>query len=71
MLYPAAAISLFAALAHLAATPEHLAEWWGYGTFFLAAALAQGVYAVALVRRPFRGLLLAGILGNSSIEAIS
>ncbi len=67
VLYPAAAMSLFAALVHLVATPEHLVEWWGYGTFFLAAAVAQGVYAAALVRRPSRGLLLAGILGNSSI----
>ena len=67
VLLPAAAMSLFAALVHLWATPEHLSEWWGYGAFFLAAALAQGVYAAALLRRPSRRLLLAGILGNSSI----
>ena len=67
VLLPAAALSLVAALVHLAATPEHLVEWWGYGSFFLAAALAQGVYAAALLRRPSRRMLLAGILGNSSI----
>ena len=58
---------MVAALAHLAATPEHLSECWGYGSFFLAAALAQGVYATALLRRPSRRMLLAGILGNSAI----
>jgi hypothetical protein len=67
VLYPAAAMSLFAALVHLAVTPEHLSEWWGYGAFFLAAALAQGAYAAALLLRPSRRMLLAGILGNSSI----
>lgn len=67
MLYPAAAMSLFAALVHLWATPEHLSEWWGYGAFFLGVALAQGVYAAVLLRRPSRRLLLAGIIGNSSI----
>jgi hypothetical protein len=60
-------LSLVAALVHLAATPEHLSEWWGYGSFFLVAALAQGVYAVALLRRPSRRMMLAGILGNSAI----
>ena len=60
-------MSLVAALVHLAVTPEHLSEWWGYGVFFLAAALAQGAYAAALLRRPSRRMLLAGILGNSSI----
>lgn len=67
MLYPAAAMSLFAALVHLWATPEHLSEVWGYGAFFLGVALAQGVYAAVLLRRPSRRLLLAGIIGNSSI----
>ena len=33
----------------------------------MAAALAQGAYAAALLRRPSRRMLLAGILGNSSI----
>ncbi len=67
VLYPAAGLSLIAALVHLAVTPEHLSNWWGYGAFFLAAALAQGAYAAVLLRRPSRRMLLAGILGNSAI----
>lgn len=67
ILYPIAAFSLIAALVHLWAAPEHFQEGWGYGTFFLIIALAQGLYGVLLVRWPNQKLLLAGILGNSAI----
>ena len=63
----AAALSLLAAAIHLWVMPEHLEEWWGYGTFFLVAALAQGLYALILLRRPDRVLLLAGVAGNLAI----
>lgn len=75
-LYGAAALSLVSAVIHLWVTPEHLFQWWGYGTFFLVAAIAQGSYAVLLLlpRRSGRPLLgrpifgqplyLAGIAGN-------
>ncbi len=49
--------------------PEHLEGWWGYGTFFLGAAIAQGLYSVALLRRPHRSLLL-GIGGNLLVVAL-
>src|SRR5215210_1195554 len=67
LLYPAAALSLAAALAHLWAAPHHFQEWWGYGTFFLAVALAQGLFGVALLRWPERRLFLAGIGGNLAL----
>jgi len=63
-LYVAAAFSLLAALIHLRVTPEHLEEWWGYGTFFLILTAAQGFYSVALLRWPRRPLLLLGVGGN-------
>ncbi|CAA9448537.1 MAG: hypothetical protein AVDCRST_MAG02-653 [uncultured Rubrobacteraceae bacterium] len=44
----AAGLSLVAALAHVWAMPEHFAEWWGYGGFFLVVAVAQGLYVQAL-----------------------
>ncbi len=56
VLYPAAALSLIAALVHLAVTPEHLSEWWGYGAFFLAAAL--GVLLFWRLLRERVGLVL-------------
>ncbi len=69
-LYAAVALSLFAALIHLWVMPEHFEEWWGYGTFFLVSALAQGLYGAALLRGPGRPLLLLGVGGNLSIVVL-
>ena len=63
ILYAAAALSLVAALVHLWVTPEHLEEWWGYGAFFVVLAVAQGLCALVLLRRPSRPLLLLGVGG--------
>ena len=70
VLYAAVALSLFAALIHLWVMPGHFEEWWGYGTFFLASALAQGLYGAALLHRPRRPLLLLGIGGNLCIVVL-
>lgn len=66
-LYAAVAFSLTAAVTHLWVTPGHFSEWWGYGAFFAVAALAQGIYAILLLRAPGRKLYLAGIAGNLAI----
>lgn len=71
ILYSVAALSLLAALIHLWVMPEHLEEWWGYGIFFLGAAIAQGLYSAALLRWHHRSLLLLlGIGGNLLIVAL-
>ena len=62
-----AALSLLAAMIHLWVMPEHFEEWWGYGTFFLISALAQGLYAPGLLLWPNRVILLAGVAGNLAI----
>jgi hypothetical protein len=68
VLYTVAALSLLAALIHLWVMPEHFEEWWGYGAFFLVAAVAQAVYVPLLLRWPNQSvLLLLGIAGNSAI----
>ena len=68
LLYAVAALSLLAGLIHLWVMPEHFQEWWGYGTFFLVAAVAQVLYVPLLLRWPNRSvLLLLGIVGNSAI----
>lgn len=67
-LYSAAVLSVIAGAIHLVVTPEHFAEWIGYGLFFLMATIAQLGYAVLLLtQKPTRTVLLAGILGNSLI----
>ncbi len=70
VLYAAAALSLVAALIHLWVMPEHFREWWGYGAFFLASALAQVLYVPLLLGRPSRGILLLGIGGNLAIVSL-
>lgn len=71
ILYSVAVLSLLAALIHLWVMQEHLEEWWGYGTFFLGAASAQGLYSAAVLRWPHRSLLLLlGIGGNLLIVAL-
>jgi hypothetical protein len=67
ILYGAALLSLLAALIHLWVMPEHFEEWWGYGTFFLVAAMAQGLYGLALLRWSWQPLLLLGIGGNLAV----
>jgi hypothetical protein len=67
---------------HGIVTPDHFAEWWGYGLFFVAAAFAQSGYgAIVLFTRMVEGAsimerwrparvrayLWAGVLGNVAI----
>lgn len=82
----AAGISGWAGLIHAVETPSHLADWWGYGVFFIAAASAQLAFAWVLVARlprrlpqtpswtvgrlAWNRLLLAGIAANSVIVAV-
>jgi hypothetical protein len=47
--------------------PEHFEEWWGYGAFFLGAAVAQIAYVPLLLLWPNRTVLVLGIVGNSAI----
>ncbi|MFO1532083.1 MAG: hypothetical protein ABR562_00045 [Thermoplasmatota archaeon] len=66
-----------AAGAHGFLAPEHFAEWWGYGLFFIFASALQAVWGLALLtnainpkdsgprwRRLKTGFLVLGILGN-------
>jgi hypothetical protein len=70
-LLPAIVLSAIASGVHVLAAPEHFEEWVGYGLFFVAAAAAQGVYAVLLLYLgPRRWLLLAGIIGNALIVGL-
>lgn len=70
VLYLAASFSMSAALIHLWVAPEHMREWWGYGTFMLASAALQGLYAALLLRWPRRPILWLGIGGNLAIVSL-
>ncbi|HUZ03361.1 MAG TPA: hypothetical protein VMU89_23705 [Thermomicrobiaceae bacterium] len=60
----AAALSVAGAMIHAYMMPQHFAEWWGYGVFFLISTLAQGVGAIALAGWPRRSLFLVVVAGN-------
>jgi hypothetical protein len=49
-----AVLSVLALVVHAIDAPDHLSEWWGYGTFFVIVACFQFFYGVALFLRPWR-----------------
>lgn len=81
LLLRACVLSLVAGLIHGIVTPDHFAEWWGYGLFFILAAFVQAGYgAIPLFRRMVEGegiltgwapskvraFVWIGILGNAA-----
>jgi hypothetical protein len=53
-LFWAAALSVFALVAHSIDAPDHLKEWWGYGTVFIMTAAFQFFYGIALFIQPWK-----------------
>ena len=68
--YLAAALSFGAAVLHGWLAPEHFHEWWGYGAYFCATALVQGLFGIALLTARWRWLLPTGITLNLAMIAI-
>ncbi len=54
LIYWTGGLSIFALVTHVIDAPDHLTEWWGYGTFFLIIAAFQFFYGFALLIRPWR-----------------
>lgn len=63
-LHTAAGLSILAALLHLWLMAEHMAESLSYGSFFVGAALVQGLYGVALLRWPSQSVVKIGVWGT-------
>jgi len=59
-----------AAAVHGGVIRGHLEESPWLGAFFLVLLLAQAAYAVAVVLRPTRPVLLAGLVGNAAVIAL-
>lgn len=70
LVYVATALAGVAAFTHLVIVPEHFAEWWGFGAFFLLLAVAQASYAAALVKWPRPSVFLLGIVGHVALLGI-
>jgi len=65
-----ALLSLGAAGVHFAVTGLHFGESWYHGTFFAMVAWLQLIWAVAILMKPSRRLLLAGIIGNLVVAEV-
>jgi hypothetical protein len=64
--YSVASAATGAAAIHYAVVAEHFDEWWGFGIFFVASAVAQLVWAVVVVASPSRFLIWVGVIGNAA-----
>jgi hypothetical protein len=64
-----AALALGAGVIHFAYSGDHYEMSWMHGTFFAVVAWLQISYAVAVVLRPTRQLLIAGVVLNGAIIA--
>jgi peptidoglycan/LPS O-acetylase OafA/YrhL len=50
----AAALSIGALLGHAIDVPDHLAEWWGFSSYFITAGAFQFFYGFGLLLQPWR-----------------
>ena len=60
----ASASAAGAALVHFAVAPEHFAEWWGFGLFFVLCAEVQLGWALLVGRRHGSRMLATGAFGS-------
>lgn len=65
-----AAFSLGAGVIHLAVSGEHYQLSWMHGMFFVVVGWLQISWAVAVILRPKRRLLTAGVLLNAGIIGV-
>jgi len=65
--FAVAVASAGAATIHFAVIDQHFAEYWLFGVFFVAAALAQLGWVIAVASNPTRTVYLVGALGNALI----
>jgi hypothetical protein len=65
--YSVASAATGAAAIHYAVVAEHFDEWWGFGLFFVASAVAQLVWAVVVLASRSPLLIWLGVIGNAAI----
>jgi hypothetical protein len=58
-----------AATIHFAVIAQHLEEYWLFGSFFIAVAIAQLAWAMLVLFRPSPAVYLAGVVGNAAVAA--
>jgi hypothetical protein len=66
----AVALAFLAAAIHAVAGAEHFSEFWLFGVFFCALAIAQLAWGVWCFARPTPASLVAGVALNASVIAV-
>ena len=66
----ASAATAGSALVHFAVAPEHFAEWWGFGLFFVLCAEVQLGWALLLGRIRGPRMLAVGLAGSLLLVAL-
>lgn len=67
--YRAAILSFIAALVHGIAMIQYFRDWWGYGVFFVVAVMAQIMYGVVLLVKPWQYDETGGIRASGTGNA--
>ena len=62
-----AALALGAGIIHFAVSADHYEVTWMHGTFFAVVAWLQVSWAVGVVLKPTRTLLIAGVVLNAAV----
>jgi hypothetical protein len=70
LLFGAALLSVGAAAIHIAVAKMHFDEYTLYGVFFVISGAGQLLWAVLVLFRPVRPLLVLGAVGNLLIAAL-
>ena len=65
-----AALSLGAGVIHFSVSGEHYSLSWMHGAFFAATAWLQVAWAIGVILRPTRRLLVAGVVLNAGIALV-
>lgn len=65
-----AALSLVAGSIHAVVAVPHFAEYWGFGSFFLALGTFQLAWGVQVYRRPSAGLYRIGAVASLAVIAL-
>ena len=70
LLRVAALLTAGAAAIHFAVIPDHIQEFWLFGLLFALVASLQLVWAILVLARPSRSLLLAGLFGSVAVAGV-
>ena len=65
-----AILSIGAGVIHAAVVPEHLAEEWTFGAFFILVAAFQIAWAIVVVLMPSTTVSTIGALANGAIIGV-